>query len=122
MATFAKNMKMERLAQNLSQENLAKISGVSQQAISMIEAGKRSPTEDTMIMIAEGLGCTVGYLMSEHKQVKRELEEISAIESALLRDFRLLSQHGKEYVRQQMAIALKIYPGEPVSLPIVENE
>lgn len=115
MPTFAKNMKTERLAQNLSQEGLSKISGVSQQAISMIEAGKRSPTEDTMIMIAEGLGCTVSYLLSEHRQVKGRQEEMNAAEQILLNDYRSLSPQGREYIRQQMSMALKVYPGQSVS-------
>lgn len=114
MGTFAKNMKAERLARNLSQENLARLSGVSQQAISMIEAEKRSPTEETMAMIAEGLGCTVGYLITEHRQIKSQPEEMNASELTLLRDYRSLSSQGREYIRQQMVMALKVYPGESV--------
>ena len=117
MAVFAANMKAERLAQNLSQENLARLSNVSQQAISLIEAGKRSPTEDTMAMIAEGLGCTVNYLLTAHKPVQDAGDDFSTQELKLVREFRKLSDQGKEYLFQQLAMASKVFPGQsdPVS-------
>lgn len=65
MARFAKRMKEERLTLGMSQEKLAKISGVSQQAISMIEAEKRSPTEETMEMIAGGLDWSDAQILEQ---------------------------------------------------------
>ena len=65
---FSEGMKKERVAQNISQEKLAKISGVPQSTISAVESGSRKPTEETMVMIAKGLHCTVGKLLGEEKE------------------------------------------------------
>lgn len=54
-----------RKQKKLSQEELSRKSGVSQAAISMIEAGKRSPTEAIMRMLAKGLDVSMSDLIGE---------------------------------------------------------
>ena len=68
--SFAKNLKEARLKAKLSQKELANISGVSQQAISVIEKGERSPSEATMILLAYALGCTITDLMAPQPKEK----------------------------------------------------
>ena len=63
--SFAGGMRTERKRQKLSQMNLSNLSGVPQSTISAVESGVRKPTEDTMVMIAAGLGCTVSNLLGE---------------------------------------------------------
>ena len=58
-------MKNERKRLKLSQSELSAKSSVSQQTISAIERGASEPTEHTMVMIAQGLGCSVGKLLGE---------------------------------------------------------
>lgn len=62
---FGESMKYERKRLKLSQSELSAKSSVSQQTISAIERGASEPTEHTMVMIAHGLGCTVGKLLGE---------------------------------------------------------
>ena len=62
---FADGMKKRREALGLSQQALSKLSGVPQSTISAVESGARIPKEDTMVMIAAGLRCTVGELLGE---------------------------------------------------------
>lgn len=62
---FGEGMKNERKRLKLSQSELSAKSSVSQQTISAIERGASEPTEHTMVMIAHGLGCTVGKLLGE---------------------------------------------------------
>ena len=62
---FGEGMKNERKRLKLSQSELSAKSSVSQQTISAIERGASEPTEHTMVMIAQGLGCTVGKLLGE---------------------------------------------------------
>lgn len=69
--SFAKNLKEARLKAKLSQKELANISGVSQQAISVIEKGERSPSEATMILLAYALGCTITDLMAPHPKEEK---------------------------------------------------
>ncbi|MBR0228141.1 MAG: helix-turn-helix transcriptional regulator [Clostridia bacterium] len=64
---FSKGMKTERKKRGMTQKELSKRSGVSQSTISAVEKGVRMPTEETMVMIAAGLGCTVGKLLGEEK-------------------------------------------------------
>lgn len=49
----------------LTQEELARKSGVTQQFIQMIERGKRSPSLRTALKLAECLGCSVEELADD---------------------------------------------------------
>lgn len=64
---FADGMKRRRELLGLTQKELSKRSGVPQSTISAVECGARIPKEDTMAMIASGLNCSVGYLLSDEK-------------------------------------------------------
>lgn len=59
-------IKQERERANLSQEELARKAGVSQQAISMLEnENRKNPRIDTVVSIAKALGLKVSDLISE---------------------------------------------------------
>lgn len=66
--SFAENMKKLRIKKGFSQVDLEKRSGISQSAISSIERGERSPTEETMIMLAKGLGVSVNSLIDQNEK------------------------------------------------------
>ena len=56
-----------RKKQRLTQQELAAISGISQQAISNIENGSRkSPRVGTMLKLSRALKCTVDDLIEEN--------------------------------------------------------
>lgn len=59
-----------RKQKGLSQAELAKRSGLSQAGISYIEKGLRSPSTDTLELLASALGCSVSYLMGETNDPK----------------------------------------------------
>lgn len=59
-----------RKQKGLSQAELAKRSGLSQAGISYIEKGLRSPSSDTLELLASALGCSVSYLMGETNDPK----------------------------------------------------
>ncbi len=69
--SFADGMKKRRKDLRLTQVELSRICGVPQSTISAVEIGARVPTEETMMMIARGLGCTVGDLLGE-MEIKKE--------------------------------------------------
>lgn len=69
---FADGMKKKRKELQLSQLDLSRLSGVPQSTISAVETGIRIPTEDTMRLIAKGLGCSVGELLGEQGSDKQE--------------------------------------------------
>ena len=64
---FADGMKARRQQLGMTQKELCDRSSVPQSTISAIERGSRKPTEDTMVMIAKGLNCTVSDLLGENK-------------------------------------------------------
>lgn len=101
MSCFSERLAQERKRLGYSQEDLSKKSGVTQQAISMIESGKRSPTESTMTMLASGLGCSVGYLLGETPEYGKTADQAASgvSEEEMLILFRQLSPEKKEYVR-----------------------
>ena len=63
-------LKDVREARRLSQAELARISGVPQPQISMIEGGKvPAPQIDTLFLLAEAMHCTVDDLIDRRKGV-----------------------------------------------------
>ena len=58
-----------RKKRRLTQQQLATISGVSQQAISSIENGSRqSPSVETLYKLSRALKCTVDDLIEENSE------------------------------------------------------
>jgi transcriptional regulator with XRE-family HTH domain len=65
------NVRRIRLKKGLSQENLADISGLSQQYLSGLENGKRNPTVITVYEIAQALGVSHMDLMRPTRRKSR---------------------------------------------------
>lgn len=63
--TVASILKKRRKELGLTQAELAKKSGVSQQAISFIESGRNTPSEGTLRLLASALGFSVSGLLGE---------------------------------------------------------
>lgn len=62
-------LRQEREKKGISQPELARMSGVSQQAISLIESGERkNPGIETMSALAAALGCGLGDLCVPEKK------------------------------------------------------
>lgn len=55
-------LKMLRIDRNISQSDLAKAIGISQNAISSYEAGKRTPRNEIKVKLANYFGQTIGSL------------------------------------------------------------
>lgn len=68
MADFAQNLVRVRTQKNISQETLSRKSGVSQAAISMIEKGQRSPSEQTMNLLANALRVPLSDLLQDNEK------------------------------------------------------
>ena len=63
--TVSSILKKRRKELGLTQAELAKKSGVSQQAISFIESGRNTPSEGTLRLLASALGYSVAGLLGE---------------------------------------------------------
>ena len=60
-------LKAARAGKDLSQDDLAKLTGVSRQTISAIEKGDYNPTIRLCIAICRELGCTLDQLFWEEQ-------------------------------------------------------
>lgn len=118
-------LKQCRLDAKYSQKYVALCVGVATPTVSMWENGVKTPSIDNLVRLADLYGTTVDYLVGRvdrSGKPARKARPASQDARQLLADYEKLSKQGREYIRQQMAMALKIYPGEPVSLPDVEAE
>lgn len=57
------NLREVREARNMSQEELARKIGVNQCHISDIERGRRKPSLDVLVKMADALGCSTDELI-----------------------------------------------------------
>ena len=65
---FGKILQDERKAKSISQEKLAKLTGLDRTAISLIENGKRSPTFTTILKICSALEIEPSELFSIYEK------------------------------------------------------
>lgn len=107
MSELSQVIKRKMHEQNLSQNRLSKLSGVSQSNISSILSNTKSPSIDTVRLLADALGCAVSELLGETNEPANPV--LTADARQLLSDYASLSAQGREYIRQQMEIAKKIY-------------
>ena len=73
---IAQRLKSIRKSKKISQAELARISGVSQQAISNIETGYHSPTEPTIRMLASALNVPVVELFGEQEKPPQDMQQL----------------------------------------------
>lgn len=62
---FAANLRRERVASGLSQEQLSARSGLHATEISRLERGAREPRLGTIVRLARGLDVTAAELLAE---------------------------------------------------------
>lgn len=110
------NLRAARKKKGWTQKDLAEHSGVSQQAVSFIETGRNTPSEGTMRLLADALGCTVAELMGEVVSVPED--DVMALREELRRspDMRMLfsaaSKATPEHIRAAAAMLKALEPGE----------
>ena len=64
-------LKEKRVERNMSQKELAELSGVAQQNISYYESGARVPSAVALYKLAAALGCTMDELYREDDHADR---------------------------------------------------
>jgi transcriptional regulator with XRE-family HTH domain len=63
---FGKRMRELRESKKLTQAELARLCGLGESTISFYESGKREPNYKNLLCIAEKLGTTPNYLLTEN--------------------------------------------------------
>jgi transcriptional regulator with XRE-family HTH domain len=69
-ARVARQVAEQRRARDLSQAELAELTGTTQSAIARLEAGGRPPRIDTLLRIAEALDCELVVDLEPRKASK----------------------------------------------------
>lgn len=116
MSVCGDNIRRIRLEKHISQNKLAKESGIAQSALSAIESSVKNPSIETIQLIAKSLNVTISELLGE----STGQDSLTAQERQLLIDYRSLTPQGQEYIRQQLYMAKRVYSGES-GLSGVEN-
>lgn len=103
MCDIGKNIKQKRETLGISQNQFAKMAGISQPALSAIESGTKKPNIETVCMIASAFKCTVSELMGEEKENGLVLTEQ---QRRILDIFSQLNDSGKEFLMTQAEFAI----------------
>ena len=112
-------LKQCRLDAKFSQKYVAISVGVATPTISQWESGAKSPSVENLWKLADLYGTSVDYLIGRVDKTGKSARKTPALSQdarQLAADYSTLSKQGKEYIRQQMAMALKVYPGESESV------
>lgn len=75
------NLKRFRKAKGLKQKELADLVGVSESAISQYESGKKNPSFDIALKLAEALDCESADLVSKRENISPAENKKTAIEN-----------------------------------------
>ena len=82
---FAERLQQLRLSKNLSQAEVAERADLQVAVVSFFETGRRKPSFDTLLKLADALSVSTDYLLG------RRVARVSSATGKLLRDFEKLS-------------------------------
>lgn len=116
MSVCGDNIKRIRQDKKISQNKLARESGIAQSALSAIESSVKNPSVETIQLIAKALGVTISELFGESSSA----DSYTAEERQMISAYRTLTAQGREYIRQQIYVATQLYSGG-AGVPVVEN-
>lgn len=99
---MVKNLRKLRMSKDISQQRLADILEITQQAVYKYEKDKTEPDISTLILLADYFGTTVDYLIG-HTPTAAASDasagaELTQEEWALVRGFRQLSKPEKDSI------------------------
>ena len=97
-----KNLKLLRTKQNISQQQLADVIGVSQQSVNKYENHSVEPDIDTIIKIADYFSVTVDYLIGR-TEIQQTIDIFSEIHFNL-EEINLINKYRKATVRDKEII------------------
>ena len=96
------NLKALRIAKGLSQQKLADIIGVTQQAINQYENGKVEPDIDNLIRLSDALEVSVDLLIGHEVLDPTTDNLVSDDEFELIESFRSLGASDKKMLTRMM--------------------
>ena len=100
------NLFHERDSRNMSSELLAQKVGVSPAYINQLEAGRKTPSLDVIVSIANVLGITINQLLANTYFAP----QLTMSKNPLAARLALLSDHDRRYVEEFLELDLKWHP------------
>lgn len=98
----------------MSQSELARQLGISASAVGMYEQGRREPSLDILVTMAEIFGVTTDYLLTGAVHPGREAQLVSqALEQSILTMDQRLDHRGRPFSRQELAVLMAAMLIEP---------
>lgn len=95
--SFGTRLKELRESRGLKQQDLAKVLGLKNTAISNYELGISSPREDTMFKIFEFFDVTPNYMFQDEIKISCE-SQLSQREKNIIMKYKFLDEYGKQAV------------------------
>ena len=103
----AKNLLYYRKKNRMTQKHIAECLGVKHNAVSSWENGANSIDIELLFKICEIFKISVNDMYGIYSN--SQAEHFTKEEKELLRDYQMLNNQGKEYIRQTMVMALSTY-------------
>ena len=97
MKKFGENLRTLRERHDMTQEALGKLLNVTQSTIAYYESGKKQPTLETLIIIADYFEVSTDYLLDRTNFVSTA-SEISKTDSELLNKINKLSDENRKEI------------------------
>ena len=76
MSDFSKRIKSLRKDNEMTQDDLAKLLGVTRQNVSLYEKGEVLPPVDKISIMADYFKCSLGYILGEKSKDESKSEDI----------------------------------------------
>ena len=118
---IAENIKKYREKGQLTKKNVAEYLGVTPASVTHWEDGSNSIDINKLNKLCVLFKCKLSDMVADEKGITEKKKEYSKDEQELIKDYRSLSKQGKEYIRQQMFMALNIYE-ESDNIPVLEDQ
>lgn len=99
----------------MSQAELARRLQISPSAVGMYEQGRREPSVDTLVAMAEAFGVTTDFLLTGKAASPTEEDKLVQMLSGSLAamDARLEQRSGRPFSRQELAVLMAAMLMEP---------
>ena len=100
MATFGKRLLRLREKRGIDQTKLGEILNLSKSTISMYEKDSRSPSPETLVLLAQYFDVTVDYLL--RGDIRNQNEIIQEEVSEFMDRYNKLGQYQKEIIKERL--------------------
>jgi|DewCreStandDraft_5_1066085.scaffolds.fasta_scaffold03680_9 Zn-dependent peptidase ImmA (M78 family)/predicted transcriptional regulator len=116
---IGKKFKQLRELSGMTQEDVAKRLGVTNEYVSMIESGKRTPSLEVLIKASNLFQCDLNSLIADKEQELSEILEVEGLNEEERKELEKFIELSKEYslleeLNKEHPVIAPLYPDPPV--------